>query len=772
MGRIEELVSRMTLEEKAGMCSGSDFWHLKGVERLGIPRIMVSDGPHGLRKQDEAADHLGINDAITAVCFPSAAGMAASFDRELLKEVGEALGEECQAEKVAVLLGPAVNIKRSPLCGRNFEYFSEDPFVSSQLAAAYVKGVQSKNIGTSVKHFAANNQEKRRSTVSSQVSERALREIYLASFEGVVREAKPWSVMCSYNRVNGEYVSQSRRFLTEILREEWGFDGFLVTDWSACDERVKGLAAGQDLEMPDSGGANDRLIVEAVKNGTLKEEVLDRAVARILNIIFRYADHVEENAVFDRSVHHETARETACQSMVLLKNDARADGSKLLPLKKGGNYAFIGPFAKDPRYQGGGSSHINPWKVTNALEECGRFGNITYAQGFSLHPSQDDGGLISEAVQAAGQCDAAVIFAGLPESMESEACDREHMRLPACQNELIRAVAAVQPNTVVVLHNGSPVEMPWADQVPAILESYLAGEAVGEAQALLLFGERNPCGKLAETFPLRVQDNPAWLDFGGKKDVVSYGEGVFVGYRYYDKKEMEVLFPFGHGLSYTEFAYSGLETDRDSLCGEQKLTVRFWVENKGPMAGKEAVQLYVRKKESAISRPVQELKGFEKVCLAPGEKKQVAIVLDQRSFSWYDEERGLWRTEPGEYEILAGASSRDIRLKKTVTRTDDSYIGWRCHRNTTIGDAVKNPAAAAAFRQFFREETGRVPGEGLGDLGQLGEGMEKMAEAMIYDSPLRALRSFFKGQVDDAFIEKLVDRINSSVDNQKKEGVS
>lgn len=418
MRRIEELVRQMTLEEKAGMCSGSDFWHLKGVERLRIPSVMVADGPHGLRRQDEAADHLGINDSICAVCFPSAAGLAASFDRELLRKTGETLGEECQAENVAVLLGPAINIKRSPLCGRNFEYLSEDPYLSSQLAASYIGGLQSKNVGASVKHFAVNNQEKRRSTVTAQVSERALRELYLASFEGAVREGKPWTVMCSYNRVNGEYVSQSRRLLTDILREEWGFDGFLVTDWSACDERVKGLVAGQDLEMPDSGGVNDRMIVEAVQKGEIEEAVLDQAVARILTIIFRYVDHRDESAQFDREKHHEAAREAACQSMVLLKNDAMADGSRLLPLKKGGRYAFIGSFAKEPRYQGGGSSHINAYRVTNALKECAGYGVIRFAEGFAAEQDATDAVKLAEAVQAAKESDAAVIFAGLPESIE------------------------------------------------------------------------------------------------------------------------------------------------------------------------------------------------------------------------------------------------------------------------------------------------------------------------------------------------------------------
>ncbi|NBH25412.1 glycosyl hydrolase [Lachnospiraceae bacterium] len=765
MEKIEELVKQMTLEEKAGMCSGRDFWHLKGVERLGIPSIMVADGPHGLRKQDQSADHLGINDSIKAVCFPSAAGLAASFDKGLLRRVGETLGEECQAENVAVLLGPAINIKRSPLCGRNFEYMSEDPFVSSKLAAAYIDGLQSRKVGASLKHFAVNNQEKRRSTVSSQVSERALRELYLASFEGAVKEAKPWTVMCSYNRINGEYASESHWLLTEILRDEWGFDGFLVTDWSACNERVKGLLAGQDLEMPDSGGANDRLIVEAVQNGTLKEEILDQAVMRILDVIFRYADHRDAVAEFDRQKHHEIAREAACQSMVLLKNDKTAKGKKTLPLKKGGKYAFIGCFAKNPRYQGGGSSHINSYKVSNALESCGAYAEITFAEGFQTAQDQIDKEMLEEAVKAARESDAAVIFAGLPESIESEAYDREHMGLPKCQNVLIREVAAVQPNTVVVLHNGSPVEMPWEDQVPAILESYLAGEAVGEAQAALLFGEENPCGRLAETFPLRVQDNPAWLDFGGNKDVVHYGEGIFVGYRYYDTKEMPVLFPFGHGLSYTEFAYDNLRLSRECLCGEEQLEIRFRVRNTGERAGREAPQVYLHKKNTGISRPWQELKGFEKVGLAAGEEAEVVLQLDRRSFSYYDEQMQDWCVEPGEYEILIGASSRDIRLRGSVMRTDSLSDKWVCHRNTTLGEIMKRPAAKEAYRQFLKEETGRLPFEGLSAAGQLGEGMKKMAEAILSDSPLRSLRSFYKGKVDDVFIERLIDRINHNMDN-------
>lgn len=759
MKNTKELVAQMTLEEKAGMCSGYDFWHLKGVERLGIPKIMVADGPHGLRKQDESSDHLGINDSIKAVCFPSAAGLSSSFDRELLKSVGETLGEECQAEKVAVILGPAINIKRSPLCGRNFEYMSEDPYLAGELSASYIEGVQSKNIGTSVKHYAVNNQEKRRSTVSAEIGERALREIYLAGFETAIKKSKPWTVMCSYNRINGEYVAQSKKLLNDILREEWGFEGCLVTDWSACDKRVEGLLAGQDLEMPDSGGANDRLIAEAVRIGILKEEVLNQAVERILNVVYGYTDCIEETAVFDREEHHKLAKIAACQSMVLLKNE-------LLPLKKGKTYAFLGPFAKEPRYQGGGSSHINAYRVTNAYEECQDLGEIHYAKGFDLS-GKEEKELITEAVALAKTAEAAVIFAGLTEDIESEAYDREHMDLPENQKELIRAVTAVQKNTVVVLHNGSPVEMPWMEDVSAILESYLAGEAVGEAQRAILFGEENPCGKLAETFPIRVEDNPSWLDFAGEKDQVCYHEGIYVGYRYYDKKKMKVLFPFGHGLSYTKFTYSNLKLSTDSMKNEDLVIVEFTVKNTGKVKGKEVTQLYVGKDKSNISRAPKELKGIEAVTLLPGEEKSIVMTLDRRSFAYFNEEKNGWEVEPGEYQILVGASSRDIRLQGKITREDDPYQNWHCHRNTPLGDIKKNKIAHRVYLETLEREGLKSPFANMGSLDSLGAGMRKMADAMMNDSPLRALRSFYKGKIDDAFIERLVDTINKAVDNEK-----
>ena len=597
---LKELVAKMTLEEKAAMCSGADFWHTEAVERLGIPAMMVSDGPHGLRKQDQAADNLGVNDSIKAVCFPAGCGTAASFNRELITRMGEALGEECQAEGVGVILGPAVNIKRSPLCGRNFEYYSEDPYVASEMAGALIAGVQSKNVGTSIKHFFANNQEHRRMSSSSEIDERTMREIYLAAFEGAVKKQKPWTVMCSYNKINGVYGAENRWSLTDVLRGEWGFDGFVVSDWGAVNDRVPDLEAGLDLEMPSSGGVNDRLIVEAVKDGRLKEEVLDEAVERILNIVYRFEENRDKTAVFDRDKDHELAKKVAEETCVLLKNE-----DSVLPLQEKAKIAFIGKYAAKPRYQGGGSSHINSHKVTGAWDCVKDWGNITFAEGFRDDADQTDEALLKEAVEAAEKAEAAVIFAGLPDSFESEGFDRTHMRMPECQNELIERIAAVQPNTIVVLHNGSPVEMPWADRVKGILEAYLGGQAVGAAVVDILFGKVNPSGKLPETIPYQLEDNPSYLYYSGEGDRVEYREGVFVGYRYYDKKKMAVRFPFGYGLSYTTFAYSEPKLSAERILDSETVTIRVDVTNTGSRAGKETVQLYVSAPDSAVIRPVR-----------------------------------------------------------------------------------------------------------------------------------------------------------------------
>lgn len=675
---LKELISQMTLEEKAGMCSGLDFWHLKGVERLGIPSVMVSDGPHGLRKQDQEADHLGINESIKAVCFPPAVLSACSFDRELLEKLGEVVGDEAQATDLSVVLGPAVNIKRSPLCGRNFEYYSEDPYLAGEAAAAFINGVQSRHVGTSIKHFAANNQEFNRMSASSEVDERTMREIYLPAFETAVKKSQPYTVMCSYNRINGTYASENPWLLTKVLRDEWGFEGYVMSDWGAVNDRVEGLKAGLELEMPASGGINDAEIVKAVQEGTLDEAVLDRAVERILNIVFEYVDNRKEQPL-TLEKDHEFAQHVAEESIVLLKNEA------VLPLEEQENVAFIGGFVKNPRYQGGGSSHVNSFKVTSAWDALTEKENVIYAEGFSSETDVYDEKLAAEAIEAAKQADKAVVFAGLPESFESEGYDRKHMHLPECQNKLIAEIVKAQPNTIVVLHNGAAVEMPWLKDVKGLVEAYLGGQAVGQAEANILYGNVNPSGKLAETLPIKLEDNPSYLNFGDG-DKVEYSEGIFVGYRYYDKKKMEVAFPFGYGLSYTTFEYSNVKTDKDTLTEGETLQVSVDVTNTGDKFGKEIVQLYVADKTEAIRRPEKELKGFEKVALNPGETKRVTFTVDKRSLAWYNTEIQDWYAASGAYELLIAASSQDVRLTKTIQWKSTQVLPLHLHMNSTLGE--------------------------------------------------------------------------------------
>ena len=751
----------MTLEEKAGMCSGKDFWHLKGVERLGIPEVMVSDGPHGLRKQAAEADHLGLNESIKAVCFPTACATACSFDRDLLEEMGERIGDECQAEDLSVILGPAVNIKRSPLCGRNFEYFSEDPYLASQMAAAHIKGVQSKNVGTSIKHFAANNQEHRRMSCSSEVDERTLREIYLAAFETAIKEAKPDTVMCSYNRINGEFASENHWLLTEVLRDEWGFDGYVMSDWGAVNDRVKGLKAGLELEMPASGGTTDKEIVEAVKNGELDEAVLDRAVERILNIVFKFVDNRQEGK-FDKEEDHKLAAKIEAESMVLLKNEG------VLPLPtQGKKIAFIGKFAEAPRFQGGGSSHINSFKITGALEAVKEVAQVTYAQGYDIKEDVIDQDMLNQAVETAKEADVAVIFAGLPDAFESEGYDRSHMRMPQCQNTLISEIAKVQENVVVVLHNGSPVEMPWADEVKGILEAYLGGQAVGQAEVDVLFGKANPCGKLAETIPYKLADNPSYLNFPGDGQTVAYKEGVFVGYRYYDTKEMPVRYPFGYGLSYTTFEYSDLQLSADKIKDTDTLKVTLKVKNTGDRAGKEIVQLYVADKTGAACRPVKELKNFVKVELQPQEEKTVEMELDKRSFAWYNTQIHDWYAASGEYEILAAASSRDIRLKKTVYVESTTELPIHVHMNTTIGELLENPRTKAVI-EGMTDSLIQHMGGSSGDEEEESAASEaiskEMSLKMMENSPLRTLRSFMGMSTEE--IKELIEKLQAAADKR------
>jgi beta-glucosidase len=752
---IKNLVSQMTLEEKAGLCSGFDFWHTKPVERLHIPSIMVSDGPHGLRKQDLEGDHLGVNDSIKSVCFPAGCTLASSFDRDLIKSMGEALGEECQAENVSIILGPAANIKRSPLCGRNFEYYSEDPYLATEIATNHIVGVQNKEIGTSLKHFLANNQEHRRMTSSSEIDERTLREIYLAAFEGAVKNAKPWTVMCSYNKINGVFASENHEFLTKILRDEWGFDGFVVSDWGAVNDRAEGIKAGLELEMPANNGINDAKIIKAIEDGNLDEAILDQAVARILTIIYKYEDNKKNLATFDMENHHELSRKIATESIILLKNET------ILPLKKEDNIAFIGKFAESPRYQGGGSSHINSFKTTSALDAVRSVTKVAYAKGYETSDDIIDEALIANAVETSKNASIAVIFAGLPDAFESEGYDRTHMSLPNCQNKLIEEVCAVQPNTVIVLHNGSPVEMPWIDKVKGVLEVYLSGQAVGSATIDLLFGNCNPCGKLAETFPLKLEDNPSYLYYLGEKDLVEYREGVFVGYRYYDKKKMDVLFPFGFGLSYTTFDYSNLKTSSYSIKDTDSIEITVDVTNTGGVAGKEIVELYISPKESNIIRPIQELKGFEKVYLAPNRTKTVSFTLHKRAFSYFNTTIHDWHVETGHYDILIGKSSRDIVCKKTVFVESTVTIPQKYTLNSTFGDLSAYSKAKSILEPIIASYSLDQESSQDTENNSLGEGTANMMASMFENMPLRAILSFGSGTIKEADLISALEKINA-----------
>lgn len=667
MKNIKELIAQMTLKEKASLCSGENFWYLKGIERLGIPSIMVTDGPHGLRKTASESSQIGITNTVPATCFPTASALAATWNRDLVFQVGQALGEECRQEKVGVILGPGANIKRSPLCGRNFEYFSEDPYLTGEMAASHINGVQSQGIGTSLKHYAVNNQEYRRMAIDAIVDERALREIYLAGFEKAVKAAQPWTVMCAYNMVNGTYCSEHETLLTRILKEEWGHSGLVVTDWGAINDRVEGLRAGVELEMPGLPNGNDASIVAAVRSGRLDEAVLDRAVERLLTLILKADETLSTDLSYDKDAHHALARRVAAEGAVLLKNE-----DNLLPLPDHAKIALIGRFAKYPRYQGAGSSLMNPTRLDTLYEELGALDgkeNTIYADGYTDKGDVIDQALIEAALESAKKADIVVVCAGLTDMDEVEGLDRAHMKLPAGHDALIHALAAAHHKVVVVLSNGSPVEMPWAGNVCAILEGYLGGQAGAGGVADILTGRVNPSGKLAETFPHRLEDNPSHYYFPAGPATVEYRESLYVGYRYYDSVSQEVLFPFGHGLSYTTFEYNQLQLSQASIADDGVLTVTFKVKNTGQVAGQEIVQLYVRDVESTPFRPQKELKGFAKIELQPGAETTVSIELDKRAFAWYNTDLKDWAVEAGQFEILVGASSGDLRLNTSLQVT-------------------------------------------------------------------------------------------------------
>lgn len=753
----ENSASDLTLEEKASLTSGADFWTTKAIDRLGIPSVMMTDGPHGLRKQSGSTDHLGLASSVPATCFPPAVGIGSSFDPEIIERVGAAIGVEAAIENVAVVLGPGINIKRSPLCGRNFEYFSEDPIVSGILGAASVRGIQSKGVGTSLKHFAANNQEFDRMRASSDVDPRPLREIYLRGFERVVKDAAPWTVMCSYNKLNGVWTSEDPWLLTSVLRDDWGFDGLVVSDWGAVNDRVVGVAAGLDLEMPASGGRTDAQLVAAVRAGTLPESVLDTAAARAIDLVRKAGERPAIAGPLDVDAHHALAREAAGRSIVLLKNDGA-----LLPLSADQKVVVIGAFATEPRFQGAGSSLINPTRVDNALDELRVVGgeNVSYAAGFAVEGGAVEASgrtaeeLRAEAVGVARTADVAVLFLGLPAAEESEGFDRDHIDLPAEQLAVLDAVLEVNPRVVVVLSNGGVVALPFADRVPAIIESWLLGQAGGGAVADVLYGAVNPSGKLTETVPVRLEDNPSFGNFPGEFGHVRYGEGLLVGYRWYDAKGLDVTFPFGHGLSYTTFEYTGATAEVGADGG---IVVRLDVTNSGDRDGREVVQVYVAPTTSIVQRAPRELKAFSSVALAAGETRSVELVVRREDLAYWDIRVDRWVVEGGEYTVEVAASSRDIRSRVSVEISGDA-VHQELTMNSSVGDLMTHPIAGPIVQQALGGLMGGLGGDAAAaSMMPNDEAMQKMMASF----PIGRLAGFPGLPVDFAQIEQLIAAANA-----------
>ncbi len=756
MKDIASLVPQMTLEEKAALVTGASAWTTTPVERLGIPELLMSDGPHGVRRVPDV--HALGAPSLPATCFPTAALLASTWDRELLYAMGAALAEEAMALGVGVLLGPGVNMKRTPLCGRNFEYFSEDPFLAGELAASLVQGVQSKGVGTSLKHYAANNQETQRMRIDAVVDERALREIYLPAFERVVKQARPWTVMCAYNKLNGTYCSEHSQLLTQILKEEWGFEGVVVSDWGAVHDRVKALQAGLDLEMPGPRPHRTQAVIDAVKSGELDEAALDEAVRRVLQIVFRAAE-TPKGGTFDVAGHHALARRVAAEGMVLLKNNG------ILPLTHPQRIAVIGRAAKEPHFQGGGSSHINPTQVDSPFDELqARAGDavLTYCPGYPADDSFDQA-LIDEAVTAAQAAEVALLYIALPSYKESEGYDRADLDLTRQQVALIQAVSAVQPRCVVILHNGSAVVMSeWIEGVAAVLEAWMMGQAGGGAIADILYGVVNPSGKVAETFPVRLVDTPAHLNFPGENGQVRYGEGLYIGYRYYDAKQVAPLFPFGHGLSYTTFAYSNVRVSASTFRDVDGVTLSVDVTNTGERAGKEVVQVYVRDRRSSLQRPPKELKGFVKVELQPGETKTVTIPLDFRAFAFWHPGHKQWVTEDGEFDLLIGASSADIRAQATVTLQSTLQLPSLLNRESTVREWLEDPRGRAVFEPFFQQMMAQMRAAMGGGEEEGGIGVDMTG--FIMETPLASFLGFQEAMLPapaEAIVADLLQKVHS-----------
>jgi beta-glucosidase len=752
MTDIQAIVANMTLEEKAALCTGASGWTTVPIERLGVPELIVSDGPHGVRRVPDAKSLM--KQSLPATCFPTASCLASTWDVDLLRTLGEALAEECIALNVDVLLGPGVNMKRSPLGGRNFEYFSEDPYLAGEMAATLIDAIQGKGVGTSIKHFAANNQETQRFNINAEVDERTLNEIYLPAFETAVKRTQPWTVMCAYNKLNGTFCSEHHELLVDILKNKWGFEGLVVSDWGAVHDRVAALKGGLDLEMPGPQDTRVQAVVEAVRSGELDELFLDEAVRRILNIVFK-AQETPKGDDFDVDAHHTLARKIASEGMVLLKNNG------LLPLQGQGHIAVIGRAAEEAHFQGGGSSHINPTKVAipfKELQDQAGETELSYAEGYAADGAfrQD---LIDQAVGVAQSADVALLYLALPSFKESEGYDRPDLDLTEQQIALIKSVAKVQPKTVVILNNGAPVAMRshrdggWIDDVAAVLEAWMMGQAGGGAIADILFGKVNPSGKLAETFPQKLADTPAHINWPGGAGVVRYGEGIFIGYRYYDAKEMPVLFPFGYGLSYTDFAYSSPTLSATTFRDVDGLTVSVDVTNTGSLTGKEIVQVYVHDHKSELVRPQKELKGFAKVELQPGETRTLSFELDFRAFAYYHPRYHQWITEDGEFDILIGTSSADIRHTLTTTLKSTLELPCLINKESTVREWMADPRGAAVLEPLF-EQVMAQKREFLSGGDNGGIGMDVMD--MLADVTLVNLLIFQQGELPMA-ADEMVD---------------
>ncbi|MFP4478377.1 MAG: beta-glucosidase [Candidatus Izemoplasmatales bacterium] len=781
MSQASKIVKSLSLDEKIRLLSGKNFWFLHGIPKADLESIMVTDGPHGLRKQKDSGDHLGIGNSYPATCFPTASALAATWNKELLEKVGATLAEECLSEKVSVLLGPGINIKRHPLCGRNFEYFSEDPYLTGALATAYIKGVQAKGIGTSLKHFAVNNQETMRMAVDTIVDERSLRELYLKAFEMAVKDSQPWTVMSSYNKINGIYASENKKLLDHILKDEWGHDGLVITDWGANSDRVKGLIAGQELEMPGNKNLHGKALKKAFEDGTISQELLDKRVEKVVELLIKSNQTLsEKHPEYDKDKHHDFAKEVAHESIVLLKND-----DLLLPINKKEKIALIGAFAKKPRYQGSGSSLINPTRLSTAyagLVEV--FGDeLLYADGYDLSTDEVDDALIKEALNVIHQADKVIIMAGLTDAYESEGFDRDHLDLPMNHNALIDAISKAHPNVIVCLSNGGPVRMPWLKNIKGLVEQYLTGQASGQALVDILLGKVNPSGKLAETFPNEVSEIPSTHNFPGRPRQVLYKEGLYVGYRAYDKMQVKPLFDFGYGLSYTSFEYSDFLINNDSK--KRMVKVNLNISNTGDILGKEIVQVYVGKKDSLVYRPIRVLKAFEKVTLKAGETKTLSLTISYDDLKIY--QKGF-KLEGGPYTISIGASSRDIKYQEIISiQSDDEIVddGLEVYKhfnketnicdrefedllghkipdypsikpytlNSTIGEIRKTFIGQRIYKVMYKKMSHIIESEE-------NDTTRKMIEKSIHEMPFRSLVVFSGGELSLKKAKGMLDLMN------------